>query len=160
MDNNSLEQEVADTLGINSVQEAFIIKGIELFSNEIFDIFQEPIKKVLLLFEEHQLEIRDALKDKKTKRREYEHSSYKKHIIKLHNYISFKKRTLADNVRNNPELIAKWNNQRKIFLKKMKDFVNKYENTNRLPDEKVDEFYNEMRQAVSDFAKSLEQSVK
>lgn len=92
---------------------------------------------------------------KNAKRREKDNAPYKKHINKLSNYIGQQKTKLPAAVLGRSDLVEKFDTQRKVFMKKMQDRVGVYDAENRLPDKKLDDFYDKMKQDVVSFVYSL-----
>lgn len=93
---------------------------------------------------------------KNAKRRERENSTYKVYRTRLSNYIGQQKSKLPAEVLDDPELVEKFDQQRKVFTKQMQDRLDNYEAENRLPDKELDAFYEKMKQDVMSFVYSLE----
>lgn len=93
-------------------------------------------------------------------RREKDYDTYQQYITKLSNYIGFRKRTLSDNVIGNPELAAKWDMQRKVFMQDMKDLIEIYKAENRQPDKYLDNKYDDFINDVTNFRDELEKEAK
>ena len=93
-------------------------------------------------------------------RREKDYDTYQQYITKLSNYIGFRKRTLSDNVISNPELTAKWDMQRKVFMQDMKDLIEIYKAENRQPDKYLDNKYDDFIDDVTNFRDELEKEAK
>lgn len=95
--------------------------------------------------------------DKKNeKRRERDNGTYQKYKTRLSNYIGQQKTKLSAEVLDDPELVEKYDQQRKVFTKQMQDKLDEYEAKNRLPDEKLSAFYEKMKQDVMSFLYALE----
>jgi len=93
---------------------------------------------------------------KNAKRRERDNSTYKVYRTRLSNYIGQQKSKLPAEVLDDPEIVEKFDQQRKVFAKQMQDRLDDYEAENRLPDEELDRFYDKMKQDVISFVYSLE----
>lgn len=93
---------------------------------------------------------------KNAKRREKDNGTYQIFITRLSNYIGQQKTKLSANVLERYELVDRFDKQRKVFTKQMKDMLDEYEAENRLPDKELDDFYEKMKQDVVRFAYSLE----
>lgn len=93
---------------------------------------------------------------KNAQRRKRENSTYKIYSTRLSNYIGQQKTKLPAEVLDEPELVEKFDQQRKVFTKIMQDKLNEYQAENRLPDEELDRFYDKMKQDVISFVYSLE----
>ena len=104
--------------------------------------------------ETYQRELRNA------KRREKDNSTYKVHINRLSNYIGQQKTKLSPAVLESSELVKKYDDQRKVFMKFMRDKISEYEAENRLPDEELNSFYDKVKQDVVSFVYALEAEVK
>lgn len=102
----------------------------------------------------YQRELRNA------KRREKDNSTYKIHINRLSNYIGQQKIKLSPAVLDAPELVERFDKQRKIFMQLMRDKIGEYEAENRLPDDELSAFYDKIQQDVVRFAYSLEALVR
>lgn len=98
----------------------------------------------------YQREVRNA------KRRERENSTYKVYRTRLSNYIGQQKSKLPTEVLDDPELVDKFDRQRKVFTKQMQERLDDYEAENRLPDKELDAFYEKMKQDIVRFVYSLE----
>ena len=57
---------------------------------------------------------------------------------------------------DDPALVKKFDEQRKVFTKQMQDMLDEYEVDNRLPDKELDDFYEKMKQEVMRFVYALE----
>ena len=57
---------------------------------------------------------------------------------------------------DDPALVEKYDQQRKVFTKQMQDKLDEYEAENRLPDEELSAFYEKMKQDVMSFVYGLE----
>ena len=57
---------------------------------------------------------------------------------------------------DDPALVKKFDEQRKVFTKQMQDMLDEYEADNRLPDKELDDFYEKMKQEVMRFVYALE----
>lgn len=97
---------------------------------------------------------------KNAKRRKRENSTYKIYSTRLSNYIGQQKTKLPAEVLDDPELVAKFDQQRKIFTAILTDKISEYEMERRLPDKALDDFYEKMKQDVMSFVYSLESEVK
>lgn len=93
---------------------------------------------------------------KNAKRREKAHSTYQKHLTKLSDYIGQQKKNLSHKVKARPDLIKKFDKQRKEFTQILRDKVSEYEINHIQPDEELEEFYEKMKQDIASFAYSLE----
>lgn len=93
---------------------------------------------------------------KNAKRRKRENGTYKVYSTRLSNYIGQQKTKLSAEVLDDPALVEKYDQQRKIFTKQMQDKLDEYEAENRLPDEELSAFYEKMKQDVMSFVYALE----
>ena len=93
---------------------------------------------------------------KNAKRRERDNSTYKVYRTRLSNYIGQQKTKLPAEVLDDPALVKKFDEQRKVFTKQMQDMLDEYEADNRLPDKELDDFYEKMKQEVMRFVYALE----
>ena len=93
---------------------------------------------------------------KNAKRRKRENSTYKVYSTRLSNYIGQQKTKLSAEVLDDPALVEKYDQQRKVFTKQMQDKLDEYEAENRLPDEELSAFYEKMKQDVMSFVYALE----
>lgn len=93
---------------------------------------------------------------KNAKRRERDNSTYKVYRTRLSNYIGQQKSKLPAEVLDDPELVEKFDQQRKVFTKQMQDRLDEYEAENRLPDKSLDDYYEKMKQDIMSFVYSLE----
>lgn len=93
---------------------------------------------------------------KNAKRRKRENSTYKIYSTRLSNYIGQQKTKLLAEVLDDPELVEKFDQQRKVFTKQMKDRLDEYEAENRLPDKELDDFYEKMKPDIMSFVYTLE----
>lgn len=97
---------------------------------------------------------------KNAKRRKRENSTYKVYSTRLSNYIGQQKTKLPAEVLDDPELVKRFDQQRKVFTKQMKDMLDEYEVENRMPDEELDAFYEKMKQDIMSFVYALEAEVE
>lgn len=97
---------------------------------------------------------------KNTKRRERDNSTYKVYRTRLSNYIGQQKTKLPADVLDDPALVKKFDEQRKVFTKQMQYRLDEYEAENRLPDKALDDFYEKMKQDVMSFVYALEAEVE
>ena len=79
-----------------------------------------------------------------------------RYITHLSNYIRQQKTKLPAGVLDDLELVKRFDQQRKVFTKQMKDMLDEYEAENRLPDEELDAFYEKMKQDIMSFVYALE----
>ena len=93
---------------------------------------------------------------KNAQRRKRENSTYKVYSTRLSNYIGQQKTKLPAGVLDDLELVKRFDQQRKVFTKQMKDMLDEYEAENRLPDEELDAFYEKMKQDIMSFVYALE----
>ena len=93
---------------------------------------------------------------KNAKRRKRENSTYKIYSTRLSNYIGQQKTKLPAEVLDDPELVERFDQQRKVFTRQMQDRLDEYETENRLPDEELSAFYDKMKQDVMSFVYGLE----
>ncbi|MCM1229113.1 MAG: hypothetical protein NC489_03175 [Ruminococcus flavefaciens] len=93
---------------------------------------------------------------KNAKRRERENSTYKVYRTRLSNYIGQQKTKLPTEVLDDPNLVEKYDQQRKVFTKQMQDRLDEYEVENRLPDKELKDFYEKMKQDIMSFVYALE----
>ena len=93
---------------------------------------------------------------KNAKRRKRENGTYKVYSTRLSNYIGQQKTKLPAEVLDDPALVEKYDQQRKVFTKQMQDKLDEYEAENRLPDEELSAFYEKMKQDVMSFVYALE----
>ncbi len=93
---------------------------------------------------------------KNAKRRKRENSTYKIYSTRLSNYIGQQKTKLPAEVLDDPALVEKFDQQRKIFTKQMQGRLDEYEAENHLPDEELSAFYDKMKQDVMSFVYALE----
>lgn len=93
---------------------------------------------------------------KNAKRRKRENSTYKIYSTRLSNYIGQQKTKLPAEVLDDPELVERFDQQRKVFTRQMQDRLDEYEAENRLPDEELSAFYDKMKQDVMSFVYGLE----
>ena len=61
---------------------------------------------------------------------------------------------------DNPILVDKFDQQRKVFTKQMQNKLDEYEAENRLPDEELNAFYEKMKQDIVSFLYALEAEAK
>ena len=92
---------------------------------------------------------------KNAKRRERDNSTYKVYRTRLSNYIGQQKTKLPAEVLDNPALVERFDQQRKVFTKQMQDMLDEYVAENRLPDKELDDFYEKMKQDVMSFVYAL-----
>lgn len=92
---------------------------------------------------------------KNAKRRERDNSTYKVYHTRLSNYIGQQKTKLPAEVLDNPALVERFDQQRKVFTKQMQDMLDEYVAENRLPDKELDDFYEKMKQDVMSFVYAL-----
>lgn len=97
---------------------------------------------------------------KNAKRRKRENSTYKVYSTRLSNYIGQQKTKLPAEALDDPELVKRFDQQRKVFTKQMKDMLDEYEVENRMPDEELDAFYEKMKQDIMSFVYALEAEVE
>lgn len=97
---------------------------------------------------------------KNAKRRKRENGTYKVYSTRLSNYIGQQKTKLPAEVLDDPALVEKYDQQRKLFTKQMQDKLDEYEAENRLPDEELSAFYEKMKQDVMSFVYALEAEVE
>ena len=83
---------------------------------------------------EYQREVKNA------KRRARDNSTYKVYRTRLSNYIGQQKTKLPAEVLDNPALVERFDQQRKVFTKQMQDMLDEYVAEKRLPDKELDEF--------------------
>ena len=57
---------------------------------------------------------------------------------------------------DDPILVEKFDQQRKVFTKQMQNKLDEYEAENRLPDEELSAFYDKMKQDIVGFVYDLE----
>lgn len=93
---------------------------------------------------------------KNAKRRERDNSTYKVYRTRLSNYIGQQKTKLPAEVLDIPELVERFDQQRKVFTKRMQDMLDEYEAENRLLDKALDDFYEKMKQDIISFVYALE----
>ena len=93
---------------------------------------------------------------KNAKRRECDNGTYKVYSTRLSNDISQQKTKLPAEVLDDPDLVEKFDQQRKVFTKQMQDRLDEYEAENRLPDKELDAFYDKVKQDVMSFVYALE----
>ena len=93
---------------------------------------------------------------KNAKRRKRENGTYKVYSTRLSDYIGQQKTKLSAEVLDDPALVEKYDQQRKVFTKQMQDKLDEYEAKNRLPDEELSAFYEKMKQDVMSFVYGLE----
>lgn len=93
---------------------------------------------------------------KNAKRRKRDNGTYKIFSTRLSNYIGQQKTKLPAEVLDDPDLVEKFDQQRKVFTKQMQDRLDEYEAENRLPDKELDAFYDKMKQDVMSFVYALE----
>jgi len=93
---------------------------------------------------------------KNAQRRKRENSTYKVYSTRLSNYIGQQKTKLPAGVLDDLELVKRFDQQRKVFTKQMRDMLDEYEAENRLPDEELDAFYEKMKQDIMSFVYALE----
>lgn len=89
-------------------------------------------------------------------RRDKDNEVYKKPETKLSNYIGYLKTTLSFDIKEYPSLEMKWDNQRKVSMKEMKDTLKEYKEKGILPDKKIDELYGNTMQLFKDLREELE----
>ena len=66
-----------------------------------------------------------------------------------------RKQKLPAEVLDNPALVERFDQQRKVFTKQMQDMLDEYVAENRLPDKELDDFYEKMKQDVMSFVYAL-----
>lgn len=93
---------------------------------------------------------------KNAKRRERDNGTYKVYSTRLSNYIGQQKTKLPAEVLDNPELVKKFDEQRKVFTAILAKKLSEYEVEHRLPDKELDAFYEKMKQDVMSFVYALE----
>ena len=93
---------------------------------------------------------------KNAKRRERDNGTYKVYSTRLSNYIGQQKTKLPAEVLDNPELVKKFDEQRKVFTAILAKELSEYEVEHRLPDKELDAFYEKMKQDVMSFVYALE----
>lgn len=97
---------------------------------------------------------------KNAKRRERDNGTYKVYRTRLSNYIGQQKTKLPAEVLDNPELVKKFDEQRKVFTAILTKKLSEYEVEHRLPDKELDSFYEKMKQDVMSFVYALEAEVQ
>ena len=93
---------------------------------------------------------------KNAKRRERDNSTYKVYSTRLSNYIGQQKTKLPAEVLDDPALVKKFDEQRKVFTAILTKKLSEYEMEHRLPDKELDAFYEKMKQDVMSFVYALE----
>ena len=86
----------------------------------------------------------------------YHNGTYKVYSTRLSNYIGQQKTKRSAEVLDDPALVEKYDQQRKVFTKQMQDKLDEYEAENRLPDDELSAFYEKMKQDVMSFVYALE----
>jgi hypothetical protein len=79
------------------------------------------------------------------KRRAKDNATYQKYKTKLSNYIGQQKIKLPAVILGAPELVEKFDLQRKVFTNQMQNKLDEYEAENRLPDKELENFYEKMK---------------
>ncbi len=92
---------------------------------------------------------------KNAKRRERDNSTYKVYRTRLSNYIGQQKTKLPAEVLDDPALVKKFDEQRKVFTAILTKKLSEYEMEHRLPDKELDAFYEKMKQDVMSFVYAL-----
>lgn len=93
---------------------------------------------------------------KNAKRRERDNGTYKVYSTRLSNYIGQQKTKLPAEILDDPELVKKFDEQRKVFTAILTKKLSEYEVEHRLPDKELDAFYEKMKQDVMSFVYDLE----
>lgn len=88
---------------------------------------------------------------KNEKRRAYDNGDYQKYRTRLSNYIGQQKPKLYEKVNADPEVLERFDMERKIYTKIMKDKIDEYQAENRLPDEDLDNFYKDLTKKFARF---------
>ena len=94
------------------------------------------------------------------RRREKDHSIYNFYYSKLSSYLGQAKLRLPQNVKSTIELIKEYDTQRKIYTNQMNDIIKEYKDNHRLPDKKLDEFYNTIQNEVKNFCNKLKEKAE
>ena len=92
---------------------------------------------------------------KNEKRRERDNGTYQKYKTRLSNYIGQQKPKLSARVNEDSEVLAKFDEERKVYTKILKDKIEEYQAENRLPDEEMEQFYIQLRKRFARFWNSL-----
>lgn len=97
----------------------------------------------------HQHEVKNA------KRRERDNGIYQVYITKISNYIGQQKPKLSARVNDDSDAINRFDKERKVYTKIMRDKIKEYQNENRLPDEDMKQFYVQLRKKFAIFWNGL-----
>lgn len=88
---------------------------------------------------------------KNEKRREYDNGDYQKYKTRLSNYIGQQKLKLSDKVKADTVVLKRFDQERKVYTKLMKDKIGVYQAENRLPDDELENFYKELTKRFARF---------
>ena len=88
---------------------------------------------------------------KNEKRRERDNGTYQKYKTRLSNYIGQQKPKLSSRVNEDSEVLAKFDKERKVYTKILKDKIEEYQAENRLPDDEMEQFYIQLRKKFARF---------
>lgn len=88
---------------------------------------------------------------KNEKRRAYDNGDYQKYNTKLSNYIGQQKIKLSNMVNADPEVLERFDQERKVYTKLMKDKIGVYQAENRMPDDDLENFYKELTKRFARF---------
>ena len=92
---------------------------------------------------------------KNAKRRERDNGTYEVYKTRLSNYIGQQKPKLSAKVNEDSEVLSRFDEERKVYTKIMKDKIDEYQAENRLPDEEMDQFYVQLRKKFARFWNGL-----
>ena len=92
---------------------------------------------------------------KNEKRRERDNGTYQKYKTRLSNYIGQQKPKLSARVNEDSEVLDKFDKERKVYTKILKEKIEVYQAENRLPDEEMEQFYIQLRKRFARFWNGL-----